>query len=37
MRDEANAARARALVSDKVRLERRVYGDIWLRDRGRWW
>ena len=34
VRDEANAARARALVSDKVRLERRVYGDIWLRDTG---
>ena len=34
VRDEANEARARALVSGKVRLERRVYGDIWLRDTG---
>ena len=34
VRDEANEARARALVSAKVRLERRVYGDIWLRDTG---
>ena len=34
VRDEANAARARALVSDKVTLERRVYGDVWLRDTG---
>jgi agmatine deiminase len=34
VRDEANAARARALVSGKVKLERRVYGDVWLRDTG---
>jgi agmatine deiminase len=34
VRDEANEARARALASGKVTLERRVYGDIWLRDTG---
>ncbi|MFN3864667.1 MAG: agmatine deiminase family protein [Erythrobacter sp.] len=34
VRDAANEARARALVSSKVMLERRVYGDIWLRDTG---
>ena len=34
VRDEANEARARALVSSAVKLERRVYGDIWLRDTG---
>jgi agmatine deiminase len=34
VRDEANEARARALVSASVRLDRRVYGDIWLRDTG---
>lgn len=34
VRDEANEARARQLVSSKVVLERRVYGDIWLRDTG---
>ena len=34
VRDEANAARARSLISDGVTLERRVYGDIWLRDTG---
>ena len=34
VRDQANEARARALVSSKVKLERRVYGDIWLRDTG---
>lgn len=34
VRDEANEERARALVSAKVTLERRVYGDIWLRDTG---
>lgn len=34
VRDEANEARARELVSANVRLERRVYGDIWLRDTG---
>jgi agmatine deiminase len=34
VRDEANEARARALVSGAVKLERRRYGDIWLRDTG---
>ena len=34
VRDEANEARARSLVSGKVTLERRVYGDVWLRDTG---
>lgn len=34
VRDEANEARARALVSSRVSLERRRYGDIWLRDTG---
>lgn len=34
VRDEANEARARALVSADVTLERRVYGDVWLRDTG---
>ncbi|KEO85668.1 hypothetical protein EH30_14220 [Erythrobacter sp. JL475] len=34
VRDEANATRARQLVSGKVRLEQRVYGDVWLRDTG---
>lgn len=34
VRDEANEARARALVSSKVLVERRHYGDIWLRDTG---
>jgi agmatine deiminase len=34
VRDEANEARARSLVSAKVTLERRVYGDVWLRDTG---
>ncbi len=34
VRDEANEARARALVSSSVTLERRVYGDVWLRDTG---
>jgi len=34
VRDEVNEARARALVGGKVKLERRVYGDIWLRDTG---
>jgi len=34
VRNEANEARARALVSGKVKLERRVYGDVWLRDTG---
>lgn len=34
VRDAANEARARSLVSGKVTLERRVYGDVWLRDTG---
>ncbi len=34
VRSEANEAAARLLVSSKVKLERRVYGDIWLRDTG---
>jgi agmatine deiminase len=34
VRDAANEARARALASAAVRLERRAYGDIWLRDTG---
>jgi len=34
VRDEANEARARSLVSSKVKLERRTYGDVWLRDTG---
>ena len=34
VRDEANAARARSLVSARVVLEQRVYGDVWLRDTG---
>jgi len=34
VRDEANEARARRLCSAAVRLERRRYGDIWLRDTG---
>jgi agmatine deiminase len=34
VRDAANAARARSLVSAAVHLERRVFGDVWLRDTG---
>lgn len=34
VRDAANEARARASVSEAVTLERRAYGDIWLRDTG---
>ena len=34
VRDGANEARAKALVSAAVTLERRVYGDVWLRDTG---
>ena len=34
VRDEANAARAAALCSAKVKLETRAYGDVWLRDTG---
>ena len=34
VRDEANEARARSLCSGAVRLERRSYGDVWLRDTG---
>jgi agmatine deiminase len=34
VRDDVSEARARSLVSEKVRLERRTYGDVWLRDTG---
>ncbi len=34
VRSEANEARAKQIVSGKVTLERRAYGDIWLRDTG---
>ncbi|UAB79605.1 agmatine deiminase family protein [Erythrobacter sp. SCSIO 43205] len=34
VRDEANEARARSLVGGAVTLERRAYGDVWLRDTG---
>ena len=34
VRDAANEARARELVSNAVTIERRVYGDVWLRDTG---
>ncbi len=34
VRSDANEAAARRLLSSKVRLERRTYGDIWLRDTG---
>lgn len=34
VRDQANEARARELVSEAVTLERRSYGDVWLRDTG---
>ncbi len=34
VRDDANEARARQLVTGGVKLERRAYGDIWLRDTG---
>jgi agmatine deiminase len=34
VRNEANEARARALCSSAVTIERRAYGDVWLRDTG---
>jgi agmatine deiminase len=34
VRDAANEARARSLVSSAVTIERRTYGDVWLRDTG---
>ena len=34
VRDGANEAQARALVSENVALEQRRFGDIWLRDTG---
>ena len=34
VRDAANTARAASLVSAKVELDTRVYGDVWLRDTG---
>ncbi|TCJ40191.1 agmatine deiminase family protein [Parafrankia sp. BMG5.11] len=34
VRDAANEARAAGLVSGAVKLERRAYGDVWVRDTG---
>lgn len=34
VRDAANEARAQSLVSGAVKLERRIFGDVWLRDTG---
>lgn len=34
VRDAANEARASQLVTPDVKLERRIYGDVWLRDTG---
>ena len=34
VRDAANEARARELVGPGITFERRVYGDVWLRDTG---
>ena len=34
VRDAANEARAASLVGADVKLERRVFGDVWLRDTG---
>ena len=34
VRDAANEARARSLVAGAVKLERRTFGDVWLRDTG---
>ncbi|QPC98817.1 agmatine deiminase family protein [Qipengyuania soli] len=34
VRDAVNEARARSLVTGGVKLERRRYGDVWLRDTG---
>ena len=34
VRDAANEARARELVGGQVQVERRIYGDVWLRDTG---
>jgi len=34
VRDAANETRARQLISAEVTLERRTYGDVWLRDTG---
>ena len=34
VRDAGNEQRVRSLVSGSVTLERRVYGDVWLRDTG---
>ncbi|OZA64526.1 MAG: agmatine deiminase, partial [Sphingomonadales bacterium 39-62-4] len=34
VRDAANEMRAQSLVSASVTLERRTYGDVWLRDTG---
>ena len=34
VRDSANEARARELVTREAQVERRVFGDVWLRDTG---
>ncbi len=34
VRDDASERAAQTLVSERVTLERRIYGDIWLRDTG---
>jgi agmatine deiminase len=34
VRDEANEAAARKLAGARVAIERRIYGDVWLRDTG---
>ncbi len=34
VRDAGNEARAKSLVSGAVKLERRTFGDVWLRDTG---
>lgn len=34
VRDAVNEARARELCNDRVVIERRVYGDVWVRDTG---
>ena len=34
VRNATNEARARQLVTGSVKLERRAYGDVWLRDTG---
>ena len=34
VRDAANEVRARSLVGTSIRIEQRVFGDVWLRDTG---